>query len=239
MNEAPAPARPITPAPRQREGTGTACPAWRMRGRRGVRVLISGVYERALGPAGTPVARTIATMSTSFIVLSEVPVSTSDAMTALRYLGLDPAEQEEADAASPDAPAVRVLVPRDAHRSLVAEVIDALGLIDLRGAWEAVAVRARHERAEHAARHAQEALEATTASFRKVGCTVEGTLCDGDPLEAVQGLLDDCSSQAVVVFSDPQLFEETFAQDWAHRVEDHLHATVLHLYPGSTMIGGS
>lgn len=168
------------------------------------------------------------------VVLSEVPVSPEDARTALRYLGLE----ATGDDAEPSTPHVHVLVPRDSHRSVIAEVIDALGLIDVRGAWQAVADRSRHRRAE-ADRHAHEVLDTVLAALRDAGCDASGTLTDDDPLDAVRAELAEGSPQAVVVFSDPQILEETFARDWAHRVEDHLHVPVLHLYPGSTMIGGS
>ncbi len=180
-------------------------------------------------------------MSSSFIVLSEVPIDASDAMTALGYLGLGP---EDDDTSAEDAAVtphrVRVVIPRDTERSLVAEVIDALGMADLRGAWEAIVERARRERTADTARADADAVLATVVdAFERVGCRAEGSLSEDDPLPAVRRLLDDCESQAVVVFSDPQLLEETFAQDWAHKVEDELHATVLHLYPGSPTIGTS
>lgn len=178
-------------------------------------------------------------MSSSFIVLSEVPIDTSDAMTALGYLGFGP-EDESPEEAPAQPLRVRVVVPRDTERSLVAEVIDALGMADLRSAWEAIAERARRERTDVTAHADAQAVLATVIdAFERVGCRAEGSLTEDDPLPAVQQLLDDCQTQAVVVFSDPQLLEETFAQDWAHKVEDELHATVLHLYPGSRTIGTS
>ena len=39
-------------------------------------------------------------------------------------------------------------------------------------------------------------------AFERVGCRAEGSLSEDDPLPAVRRLLDDCESQAVVVFSD-------------------------------------
>lgn len=175
--------------------------------------------------------------SSSFIVLSEVPIETQDAMRALEYLGLGPdADPEGADG----TPRVQAVVPADMSRSLLVEVIDDLGAADLQGAWEALVSRLRGERTEESVhRDAQAVLSAVTDAFSRIGCEVSGTVSGQDPLSAVRGFLEDCHSQAVVVFSDPQLIEETFAQDWAHKVEDDLGATVLHLYPGSPMIGTS
>lgn len=168
-------------------------------------------------------------MPETFIVLSEVPLTPGDAGRALEYLGLDPATGE-------DTPAVHAVVPADTERSLVAEVIDDLGLADLRGAFEAI--RSRRSRTEETARaEADEVLSSVARSFTCVGCEVQGAVTQEDPLPAVRSLLEGCTTQTVVVFSDPQLLEEAFAQDWAHRVEDELGATVLHMYPGMTTIG--
>lgn len=177
------------------------------------------------------------TASSSFIVLSEVPIETQDAMRALEYLGLGP----DADPDGTDAtPRVQAVVPADTTRSLLVEVIDDLGAADLQGAWEALVQRLRGERTpDTVQRSAKAVLAAVTDAFGRVGCEVSGTVTPGDPLASVRELLEHCHSQAVVVFSDPQLLEETFAQDWAHKVEDHLGATVLHLYPGSPVIGTS
>ena len=175
--------------------------------------------------------------NSSFIVLSEVPIEAQDAMRALEYLGLGPdADPEGADA----NPLVRAVVPADTSRSLLVEVIDYLGAADLQNAWESLVERLRRERTpESSRREAKSVLAAVTAAFRRVGCEITGTVSPDDPLSTVRDLLEGCHSQAVVVFSDPQLLEETFAQDWAHKVEDHLGATVLHLYPGSPVIGTS
>ncbi len=161
-------------------------------------------------------------------------------MRALDYLGLGPSCATEDDS-SPAAPLVRAVVPADTERSLIAEVIDSLGLVDLEGAWNAIVERVRHERTEEKAREAADAVLASVVhAFESAGCTVEGSVSEDDPIPAIRALLDEGStSQTVVVFSDPQLLEETFAQDWAHRVEDHLDVTVLHLYPGSEWIGTS
>lgn len=170
-------------------------------------------------------------MPFSFIVLSEVPLRAADAMRALEYLGLGP----EAES----APRVRAVVPADIEHSVVAEVIDSLGLLDLRAAYDAIAERVRGERTADAARHdASDVLASVEGAFRAAGCEVSGTVVDEDPIPALRASLEEgCDSGAVVVFSDPQLLEETFAQDWAHKVEDHLEVTVLHLYPGSDRIG--
>lgn len=168
-------------------------------------------------------------MRSSVIVLSEVAIGTADAARAMEYLGLDTAEEEE-------PVRVRTIVPQDTERSLIAEFIDRLAMIDLKGAWEAITDRHRHD-PEPARRSATAVLAAVEDSFRRVGCEVTGELSADDPLPSIREALEDCGTQSVVVFSNPQLLEETFAQDWAHRVEDALSATVLHLYPGSGAIG--
>ncbi|GAB2550239.1 hypothetical protein [Brachybacterium huguangmaarense] len=180
-------------------------------------------------------------MTTSFIVLSEVPIGTADAATALTYLGLAPAEVDEGEAPVPaEDILVRVVVPRDTERSLVAEIVDSLGVADLAAAWSALTERLGGERTDaRATVDAEGVLAAVTDAFRREGCTVEGMLSEDDPLPVLRELLETVESPAVVVYSDPQLLEETFALDWAHKVEDSLQATVLHLYPGSPTIGTS
>lgn len=196
-------------------------------------------------------------MHSSFIVLSEVPLENADAMRALEYLGLSPDAEADADesiaagpgdtqqdsrvgAAAPAAgPRVDVVVPADTERSVIAEVIDSLGLLDLQAAWDAIAERAQGERTRRrAANEAQAVLASVTRAFESVGCIVDGSVVEDDPIPSIRERLQQgCSLGAVVVYSDPQLLEETFAQDWAHRVEDHLSVAVLHLYPGTGRIG--
>lgn len=172
-------------------------------------------------------------MPCSFIVLTDVALSADDAQRALDYLGLS------GGAEVPEVIPVRAIVPEAGARPLLAEVIDALGLLDLLAAWDAVVSAARHENTpQRAADHAQDVLASVHNAFTAVGCDLDGEVTGMDPLPAVrEALAAGCESAAVVVFSDPQLVEETFAQDWAHAVEDRLGVTVLHLYPGSARIG--
>ena len=196
-------------------------------------------------------------MHSSFIVLSEVPLENADAMRALEYLGLSPDAEADADeslAAGPGdkqqdsrvgatapavGPRVDVVVPADTERSVIAEVIDSLGLLDLQAAWAAIAERAQGERTpRRAADEAHAVLTSVTRAFESVGCIVDGAVVEDNPIPSIRTRLQQgCSLGAVVVYSDPQLLEETFAQDWAHRVEDHLSVAVLHLYPGNGRIG--
>lgn len=183
-------------------------------------------------------------MSSSLIVLSEVRIAPADAMRALEYLGLGPgadADPESNPTGGGEARAdhrVRVVIPERLVRPMIVEVIDRLGLLDLQGAWDSVADRLHPEDSERAT--APEVLASVTKAFTAAGCTVSGGIVAEAPLREISDqLAAGCETQTVVVFSDPQLLEETFAQDWAHRLEDHLSATVLHLYPGSPQIGTS
>ncbi|WP_058233864.1 hypothetical protein [Devriesea agamarum] len=171
-------------------------------------------------------------MSNTFVVLSETVLEPKDAMRALHYLGHGTGEDHD-----DSTPHVSVVVPADTGRSLIAEVIDDLGLLDFQAAWDAVIQRLRSRPANIPA---ETILASVTKAFRCVGCEVSGDIAAGNPLPLVRRLLEDgCETQTVVVFSEPQLLEETFQQDWAHQVEDHLQATVLHLYPGEDRIGTS
>ncbi|EYT48585.1 hypothetical protein M3C58_04800 [Brachybacterium muris] len=183
-------------------------------------------------------------MSSSFVVLSEVRIAPADAMRALEYLGLGPGAQpadgpdDTGTTGDPGVLRATVVVPEKLSRPMMVEVIDRLGLLDLQGAWDAVAERLHPESSERAT--APEVLASVTKAFTAAGCAVEGQVAADAPLQVVSDhLADGCETQTVVVFSDPQLLEETFAQDWAHHLEDHLSATVLHLYPGTPQIGTS
>lgn len=183
-------------------------------------------------------------MSSSFVVLSEVRIAPADAMRALEYLGLGPGSQPADDpdptgtAGDPGILRATVVVPEKLTRPMMVEVIDRLGLLDLQGAWDSVAERLHPGSSERAT--APEVLASVTKAFTAAGCAVEGQIVADAPLQVVSDrLAAGCETQTVVVFSDPQLLEETFAQDWAHRLEDHLSATVLHLYPGTPQIGTS
>ncbi|MGQ4495328.1 hypothetical protein ACUH95_06150 [Dermabacteraceae bacterium P13101] len=168
-------------------------------------------------------------MSCSFIVLSEVELSPADAQRAVRLLGCDGDEECP-------LPSVRIVVPAVTQRSLVAEVIDDLALFRIDLAARDLAARMRGDQLLERSDSAR-VLESCQDAFKRIGCEVVSAECEENALAAVSSGVDDCETQTVVVFTMPQLVEETLELDWAHLVEDALNTSVVHLYPGYEGIG--
>lgn len=161
-------------------------------------------------------------MRSSLIVLAEARLGTADAMTALAYLGLDPADADEPIG-------VRALVPCGTDGPLLTSLVTAQDIADL----AAGDPDGRPEDAPPDPAEREAVMDSVVSAFQRVGCAVEATPCGGEPVASVRALLEDCSSQAVVVFSHPREDAPASAEDWAHRVEDHLSATVIHLTPAA------
>ena len=122
----------------------------------------AGGRRAAFSAAGTRVPAV-----TVSIVLTEQALGADD---AARILALhDPPAQ------------LQVLVPDDTERSLLADVLAHLSLLELRGALGAVREDDDDRRAA-----AGEALAASLDALRSQGASVEGLVVTGDPLAAVQ-----------------------------------------------------
>lgn len=158
-------------------------------------------------------------MTASVVLLTEQALSAADAE---RLVALH----------APDAPRYHVLVPSDTQRSLLADVLDHLSLLELREALEAAR---RHEDVGRA--QAGQALQASITELRAVGATVQGSVVEGDPVAAVQKVLAEEPADEVVVVTRPHAVEDTFHTDWASRARERLGVPVLHVYAGSSWIG--
>lgn len=129
----------------------------------------------------------------------------------------------------------RVLVPAESHRNVLVEVINHLGMLDLREAWEDVTER--HPDESRARAEATEALRLSVARLERSGAAAEGVVVQGDPLPALSRAVGDLSAAEVVVVTEPKMLDDTFRRDWASRAREALGVPVLHLYTGSTIIG--
>jgi hypothetical protein len=162
-------------------------------------------------------------VTTSIVVLTEQALGPDDAK---RIVGLHE-----------PAPTFRVLVPADTGRSLLADVLDHLSLLELREALGSI--RGKHDEEQRA--DAGQALESSLATLRGAGAEAEGVVVHGDPLTALQDAVlaaDPARTDVeVVVVTRPHAVEDTFHTDWASKARERLQVPVLHVYAGSNWLG--
>ena len=156
---------------------------------------------------------------TTTIVLTEIALGAADA-AHLAHL------HEEADQSWV------VLVLGDPHRSLLADVLDHLSLLELREALDAV--RGHDESTPH---DAEVALEASVAELEAVGISARGEVVAGrDPIKALAKAVETYGADDVVIVTKPHAVEDTFHTDWASKARETLGVPVLHVYAGSTWL---
>jgi hypothetical protein len=158
-------------------------------------------------------------VTASIVLLTEQALSAADAE---RLVGLHAQE----------APRYRVLVPADTQRSLLADVLDHLSLLELKEALEAVR---GHDEVDRVA--ATKALDASLTELRAVGAQAEGVVVKGDPVAALESELAARPVDEVVIVTRPHAVEDTFHTDWASRARERLGVPVLHVYAGSSWLG--
>lgn len=162
------------------------------------------------------------------------PIGLSIVLLTEEALGAADAERLVALHAG-DRPGYRVLVPADTGRSLLADVLDHLSLLELREALGAVAPhRGGHDDDRV---HAEQALAASLTELAAVGVPVTGHVVEGDPVAALQKELAATPADEVVVVTRPHAVEDTFHTDWASRARERLGVPVLHVYAGSSWLG--
>lgn len=130
---------------------------------------------------------------------------------------------------------VEVLVPADTERHVVAELVDHLGMLDLRAAWDAVV--GRHPSATEARTEAAEALERSLAELAAAGVRADGYVVDDDPLPALAQAVGRKDVSELIVVTTPQMLEDTFHRTWAHRAREAFGLPVLHFYTGTFRVG--
>lgn len=129
----------------------------------------------------------------------------------------------------------QVLVPAETHRNVLVEVINHLGMLDLREVWEDITER--HPDESRARAEATEALRLSVARLERTGAAADGVVVQGDPLPALSRAVRNLAAAEVVVVTEPKMLDDTFRRDWASRAREALGVPVLHLYTGSTIIG--
>jgi hypothetical protein len=156
----------------------------------------------------------------SIVILTEEALTAADA-TRLTTLHAD------------ESVRYRVLVPADVKRSLLADVLDRLSLLELREAFEAV--RGEDETTET---EASAMLSQSLAALTGVGVPAEGEVIEGDPVTELKREVDsDGETQEVIVVTTPHAVEDTFHRDWASKAREVLGVPVLHVYAGSSFLG--
>lgn len=125
-----------------------------------------------------------------------------------------------------------LLVPADVRRSLLADVLDHLSLLELPEALDA----ARGEDDAPDRLEADAALQASLAALKSKGASADGEVVTGDPLDAVRRELAAGATELFVV-TQPHAVEDTFHRDWASRAREELGVPVLHFYAGTNYLG--
>jgi hypothetical protein len=131
-----------------------------------------------------------------------------------------------------DAPArYHVLVPADVRRSLLADVLDHLSLLELREALEAV----RGDEEPTPAR-AGDMLSQSLVALRQALVEADGEVIEGEPVQELQKRIT-ADVREVMVVTSPHAVEDTFHRDWASKARESLGVPVLHVYAGSSFLG--
>ncbi|MEG3615193.1 hypothetical protein [Isoptericola haloaureus] len=130
--------------------------------------------------------------------------------------------------------AYRVLVPADTEHKVVSSVLDHLGMLELREAWDDIV--GREPTPEQATATAAEQVTESVELLRDRGVTASGEVTEDDPLPTLQHAVADGGNEVVVV-TYPHAVEDTFHTDWASRARDVLQVPVLHLYAGTSELG--
>lgn len=155
-------------------------------------------------------------MTTSIVILTEVALSKDD---AARLVALHAADQ----------PRYRVLVSENAHRGLLAEVVDRLSLLELREAVDAV-----RGRDDFTVEDATAALESSLAALRAEGVEADGEVVSDEPIQALERAVATYDAQEAHIVTVPHAVEDTFHRDWGSRARERLGVPVLHVYAGSS-----
>lgn len=157
----------------------------------------------------------------TIVVLTETALADGDAQ---RIVDLHTGEQL----------AYRVLVPADTERSVLADVIDHLSMLELKEAAKSL----RYARRDRQARmDAGQQLAASVEALERAGVTAAGEVTQDDPIPALRDAVRRHAAREVVVVTRPHALEDTFHTDWASRARDELGVPVLHVYAGTTFLG--
>jgi hypothetical protein len=155
-------------------------------------------------------------VSLNIVILTEVALSDDDAKRLF---------QLHAD----DDPAYTVLVSENAHRGLLAEVVDRLSLLEWREAVDAV-----RGRDDFTVEDATVALEKSLAAVRATGAPAEGEVVSDDPVTALERAVAAHTADEVQIVTVPHAVEDTLHRDWASKARERLGVPVLHVYAGSS-----
>jgi hypothetical protein len=125
-----------------------------------------------------------------------------------------------------------VLVPADPHRNMLADVLDHLSLLELRGALDAAR---GHE--DEPPGGPSSIVEASVAALRDAGAEADGEVTQDEALAALEKGVREHSADEVVIVTRPHAVEDTFHTDWASQAREHLGVPVLHMYAGLDWLG--
>ncbi len=165
---------------------------------------------------------------------------TGPTIIVLTEEALDAGDAQRIAALHPDEPIhYRVLVPADVERSLLADVLDHLSLLELRQALDAARGEDDHPTRSEASAALSQSVQALRAQFDGTeGASADGLIIDGDPVDELRECVqNDSGTSEVVIVTRPHAVEDTFHRDWASRARHILGLPVLHVYAGSSFLG--
>ncbi|MBN8882048.1 hypothetical protein EDD28_3063 [Salana multivorans] len=138
--------------------------------------------------------------------------------------------------AGPDGTDVRLIVPSEVRRSVVADFIDHLAVLDLKEAWEDL-TGANDVTPDEAIATASDALARSVAALAEQGLDVaSGTVAD-DVVAALRTELETAQGEIqVFAVTQPRAVADAFHRGWADRIEEELDVAVLHFYTGTSYL---
>ena len=160
-------------------------------------------------------------MTRTVILLTEDALQPSDVDQILDYY--------------PAGSTFQVLVPADTDRNVLVDVINHLGVGELREAWEEITEDEPSPR--EARQEASMALELSLGALTGRGLLADGVVVQDDPLPALTQAVNNHRADEVLVVTEPKMLDDTFRRDWASRAREALGVPVLHLYTGSSIVG--
>lgn len=128
-----------------------------------------------------------------------------------------------------------VLVAADTERHVVADLIDHLGLLDLRAAWDDVV--GHHPSEAEARTEAADAVDVSVAELARAGLPATGYVVPEDPMPAVARAVGQTGAVELIVVTKPQMLEDTFHRTWSYRAREAFGIPVLHFYTGTEAVG--
>jgi hypothetical protein len=87
---------------------------------------------------------------------------------------------------------------------------------------------------EESERRSREELQATLAALATAGASADGTIVDGDPIEALAAAVTEVDGREAIILTRSHVVSEFFHVDWTSRARRKIGVPVLHLLEHET-----